>query len=137
MIGGVCGGLGTFLNVDPILFRVLFLVALIIGGSGLLVYIILWIVLPEEAGPQFSTNHLNDEPMTEEQNSNTGFQSGETPKKPQKSDGNLYGGLILIALGAIFLIIRFVPRIDFGDLWPLILIVIGVILIAKSYQQPK
>jgi hypothetical protein len=61
----------------------------------------------------------------------------EEKKKPQKNDGNLWGGLILITLGAIFLIDRFVPRIDFGDLWPLILIVVGVILISKSYQPKK
>jgi len=60
-----------------------------------------------------------------------------SPKKPQKNDGNLWGGLILITLGAIFLIDRFVPRIDFGDLWPVILIVVGIILITKSYQHTK
>ena len=61
----------------------------------------------------------------------------EEQKKPQKNDGNLWGGLILITLGAIFLIDRFVPRIDFVDLWPLILIVVGVILITKNYQPKK
>lgn len=75
--------------------------------------------------------------MTDETKSNeTNFQA-EPTKKPQKNDGNLWGGLILITLGAIFLIDRFVPRIDFGDLWPLILIVVGVILITKSYQHTK
>ena len=57
--------------------------------------------------------------------------------KKQKNDGNLWGGMILITLGALFLIDRFVPRIDFGDLWPLILIVIGVVLIMRNYQKPN
>ena len=56
--------------------------------------------------------------------------------KKQKNDGNLWGGMILMTLGALFLIDRFVPRIDFGDLWPLILIVIGVVLIMRNYQKP-
>ena len=59
-----------------------------------------------------------------------------TDKKQERGDGNLWGGVILIALGAIFLIDRFVPRIDFGDLWPVILIAVGAILITKAYQKP-
>ncbi len=76
---------------------------------------------------------MNDEQNNTEQKTKPDFDS----KKPQKSDGNLWGGLILITLGGIFLIDRFVPRIDFGDLWPVILIVVGVILISKAYQNPK
>ncbi len=47
VIGGVCGGLGAYFNVDPIVFRVIFLVAFIVYGSSLLPYIILWIVMPK------------------------------------------------------------------------------------------
>lgn len=137
MIAGVCGGLGEYLNVDAILFRVLFVLALIIGGSGLLVYIILWIVIPEGSGLKIKTENQNNEPMSETQNQPEGGFKQEGPAKPQKNDGNLWGGLILITLGGIFLIDRFVPRIDFGDLWPLILIVVGIILITKSYQQNR
>jgi len=143
VIGGVCGGLGEYLNTDPILFRVLFAVAFLVGGTGLLAYIILWIVIPIEEIPNISqrdsydksSNSINME--EENNNSETQPENMEQQKKQQKNDGNLWGGLILITLGAIFLIDRFVPRIDFGDLWPLILIVVGVILISKNYQQPK
>jgi phage shock protein C len=48
VIAGVCGGLGNYLNTDPLVFRILFVVAFLVGGSGLLVYIILWIAIPEE-----------------------------------------------------------------------------------------
>ena len=143
VIGGVCGGLGEYLNTDPILFRVLFAVAFLVGGTGLLAYIILWIVIPIEEIPNISqrdsydksSNSINME--EENNNSETQPENMEEQKKQQKNDGNLWGGLILITLGAIFLIDRFVPRIDFGDLWPLILIVVGVILISKNYQSPK
>lgn len=136
VIGGVCGGLGEYLNTDPILFRVLFAVAFLVGGTGLLAYIILWIVIPiEEIQKINSTNNTKME--EDNKNSEIHQESMEQQKKQQKNDGNLWGGLILITLGAIFLIDRFVPRIDFGDLWPLILIVVGVILISKNYQQPK
>jgi len=138
VIAGVCGGLGDYLNVDPILFRVLFVIGFLVGGSGLLVYIILWIALPLEIQPIKMNNNFNDKTMNDEQNNTEQKTKPEmNTQKPQKNDGNLWGGLILITLGGIFLIDRFVPRIDFGDLWPIILIVVGVILISKAYQHPK
>ncbi len=48
VIGGVCGGLGNYLNIDPVLLRVLWAVFFFIGGMGLLAYIIAWIIMPEE-----------------------------------------------------------------------------------------
>ncbi|UKN03074.1 PspC domain-containing protein [Paracrocinitomix mangrovi] len=46
-IGGVCAGLGWFFGLDPVLIRLAFVLLTILGGSGILVYIILWIVIPE------------------------------------------------------------------------------------------
>jgi phage shock protein C len=48
MIAGVCGGLASYFNIDPVIVRVIAVVALIAGLGGLLAYIILWIVVPEE-----------------------------------------------------------------------------------------
>jgi phage shock protein C len=47
VIGGVCGGLGTYMNIDPVLIRVVWAV-LIFSGIGALVYLISWIIIPEE-----------------------------------------------------------------------------------------
>ncbi|MFA7401121.1 MAG: DNA-binding transcriptional activator PspC [Bacteroidetes bacterium ADurb.Bin234] len=46
-VAGVCGGLGAYFNVDPTIVRILFICLLIFGGSGLLLYLIFWIVSPE------------------------------------------------------------------------------------------
>ena len=48
MISGVCGGLGEYLNIDPTVVRLLFALSLLIGGTGLLVYVVMLIVVPEE-----------------------------------------------------------------------------------------
>ncbi len=48
ILGGVCGGLGEYFNIDPSLVRLLWVFVFLMGGSGLLIYIIFWIVLPEE-----------------------------------------------------------------------------------------
>ena len=47
VIGGVCSGLGEYWNVDPVLLRVLFLLVFLTAGFGLLIYLILWLVIPE------------------------------------------------------------------------------------------
>ena len=46
-IAGVCGGLGEFLDIDPVFFRALFVVLAFIAGLGILLYIALWLVMPE------------------------------------------------------------------------------------------
>jgi phage shock protein PspC (stress-responsive transcriptional regulator) len=47
MIGGVCGGIAEYFNVDPTLVRLAFVLLAMFGGPGILLYIILWIVMPE------------------------------------------------------------------------------------------
>ena len=47
-IAGVCGGLGKYFDMDPVIFRAIFLFMLIAYGGGLLLYLILVILLPKE-----------------------------------------------------------------------------------------
>ena len=45
-IMGVCGGLGEWLEIDPVLVRVAFIVLALMGGLGILVYVVLWLLIP-------------------------------------------------------------------------------------------
>jgi phage shock protein PspC (stress-responsive transcriptional regulator) len=47
VIGGVCGGMGAYMNVDPVIFRIIFVIIFFGFGVGLLIYLVLWIVIPE------------------------------------------------------------------------------------------
>jgi len=47
MIAGVCGGLAEYFNVDATLMRVLFLLLAVFGGSGIVIYIVMWIIVPD------------------------------------------------------------------------------------------
>ncbi len=47
VIGGVCSGMGAYWNIDPVILRVIFIALILAGGVGFLVYLILYIVLPE------------------------------------------------------------------------------------------
>ncbi|MCE5253497.1 MAG: PspC domain-containing protein [Actinomycetia bacterium] len=48
MIGGVCGGLGEYFNIDPTIVRVLWVVVTLVGGAAILAYLILWVIVPLE-----------------------------------------------------------------------------------------
>lgn len=48
MVCGVCAGIGNYFNIDPTLIRLVWVLASVVGGSGLLVYIIAAIIIPEE-----------------------------------------------------------------------------------------
>jgi len=61
--GGVCSGLGVYFSVDPMLFRILFIVLIFMFFSGGLIYLILWIVLPE-AKTTAEKLEMRGEPVT-------------------------------------------------------------------------
>jgi phage shock protein C len=60
MIGGVCGGLASFFNIDPTIVRLIFVLLLLTGSAGFWIYVILLVVVPEE--PQGSSNVIDAEP---------------------------------------------------------------------------
>jgi phage shock protein C len=47
-IAGVCGGLAEYFNLDATLLRVLFIVLAVLGGSGIVLYLAMWIIVPRE-----------------------------------------------------------------------------------------
>lgn len=134
MIGGVCGGLGEYFDIDPVIIRILFVVAVIFGGGGILAYIILWIVIPQKpyTVPKFeneSESKIENGTEPEVKSENT-FREFVVQKR--NINKNTLGGVLLIMLGLLFLIDNFIPQIRFRDLWPLILIVIGISIILKA-----
>ena len=125
MIGGVCAGLAHYFGLNRTVVRLLFLIGIPLPGfPALLIYGILWIAMPKQpfgasvnqltvySNPVFSMNPYN-------------------PNQPASPDRSLIGGAVLILLGVLFLIDRYFD-IDFGDLWPFILIAIGLWLIFRD-----
>jgi len=49
VIFGICGGLAVYFNIDPIIVRVLFVISVLCGGAGVIAYLIMLLVVPEEA----------------------------------------------------------------------------------------
>jgi len=62
MIGGVCGGLGEHFKIDPTLVRLAFALLFFLGGHGLLLYIILWVIMPAAINPEIVDVRPRDPP---------------------------------------------------------------------------
>ncbi len=137
MLGGVCGGLAEYFSIDPVLVRLIFVLAVIFGGSGILAYIILWIIIPQKPFiiTPFNTNPTSgsSQPSDEEKKSeNTEFNMSSLNLHKTQSNRSIYAGAFLILLGGIFLLDNFVPHFHFGDFWPLILIGLGFAIILNA-----
>ena len=130
-IGGVCAGLADYFNIDVTLVRALFLVALFGFGSGVLLYIILWAVIPERK------DYIYSEPVDYTVNEEGKAEPNRRPFKIKKENESVIGGLILITLGVIFLADEFVPWFDFGKLWPLILVAVGAGVLWNQSRKNK
>ena len=123
MLGGVAAGLAHYFNTDRTLIRVLFVAGFFLPHvPSLIIYIILWIVLPERVSGYYSS--LKTEPLT----------NLYTTMNTNERNGNLVGGAILVGIGFLFLLDRWFD-INFGDMWPLILIGIGAWLIVKDRNR--
>lgn len=121
VIGGVCSGLGDYLDIDPVVFRVLFAILFFVGGSSLVIYAILWIALPEKQG--YDTR-CNESFNTCEENSVYSSQG-----MSRNRHGGFVAGIILILAGLLFLLGNLIPRLNWHTYWPVLLIALGLILI--------
>ncbi len=122
VIGGVCAGLANYFDIDATLLRLLFAFMILFAGTGFWLYIILWIVMP--AGVDLQPNAETVDAFME-----------NAPQNPQVNKGSLVVGLILIGLGALGLIHRFVPAFNWQMVWPIILIVLGLVLIIPKDKK--
>jgi len=120
VIGGVSGGLADYLNIDPVVIRILFVLLFLFGGSGLLVYVILWIVIPAEPLGFKVAGDQNKDAVTEEP---------EPTEKSRRTNTSMVAGVLLIAFGLLFLASQLIPHYNIVDFWPLLLILAGVLLI--------
>ena len=138
MIAGVCTGLAEYFDIDVTWIRIAFVVAVVLGASGILAYIVLWIAVPKRPYlPNYSQFNV-DYKVTEPKNiPNPAFSS----KKKGNGNGRLIAGSIFIFFGTFFLLNEFnlIPYwVDFQNLWPVILIVIGLYTLAKArIKEPR
>lgn len=137
MILGVCGGIAEYFKVDPVIVRLAFVVLILLDGVGIWLYIILAIIMPEAEQadlPQKDIIEKNIEGMTEQVKGAIERMDDEDEKPAQKkSENTTWLGVILILLGAYFLLnsFHFLSWVRSDLFWALLLILIGIGLLFK------
>ena len=58
MIGGVCGGIAEYFSIDSTIVRLIFVLIVVYGGTGLVLYVILWIVMPTQSSAGLSSEEV-------------------------------------------------------------------------------
>jgi phage shock protein C len=182
VIGGVAGGVAEYLDVDPSIVRIVWAVlAIVTGGIFFVLYIVMWIVVPEGAPgpvgpyqpgpgalpgwtPPGGTPVMPPAPPTEGSvaDETVATDAGAAAAAPapgttegtpgwaaysppaagyaahprrRGSGGAMVFGVVLVLLGAWFLIDEYVPGIDSDLLWPIALVILGVALLFVAMRR--
>jgi phage shock protein PspC (stress-responsive transcriptional regulator) len=134
VISGVAGGVAEYFDIDPSIVRIAWvLLALITGGVFLILYGVMWLVVPVS----YSSTPGTAASATEGQ-APPGSQEAPPPGPPRGSgSAGLVFGLIFVGLGLYFLAREYLPAFNIDRLWPLGLVALGVfLLIAAMRQRP-
>jgi len=115
IIGGVCSGIAESLDLDPVWVRLFALLLIFANGIGVLLYIALWIIMP------VSSSKIK-----------TVKGSYKTAKGSYDNTSSI--GLVLIIVGILFFANTMLNWFSFRLLWPIILIVVGVLLLISREQ---
>lgn len=150
ILGGVAAGLATYLNTDPALVRIAWAILVpLTGGAAFLAYIVAWIVVPEEPARTArvvdpvvgsgadGTVLPEDEPppyAAAAGEPTEGAARTETEPAPPRGDSRagLIVGIGLVLLGVWFLVREYLPPIDWGLIWPVVLIGIGGLILVTT-----
>ena len=112
VIAGVCGGIGRYLGVDPVLLRIAFIVLALANGLGVIAYVVAWVAIPEERPGQ---------PLA-------------AAPEPRRETGRLVLGGSLVVLGLVLLVDRLAPNLD-ELFWPVAVVAVGVAVMLVGLRR--
>ena len=166
VVAGVSSGIADYMQVDVTIIRLLFVLSTIfLFGTGILVYLVMWIVVPVNHNPAARFSKFNDyfkgqnpadfngpnayvQPDVTDKTANQPFNNGQpwnaAPQdfkaypKTNNDTGRTVGGLFLLVIGLYFLMNEFniIPYwFRLGKLWPLVFVAIGLSFIMKSKRK--
>ena len=118
VFAGVCGGLGEYFNIDPVIVRIIWvLVAFMPGGPGFLAYLICALIIPEDDGIIYQDEDTN-----------------------MKDNTAIFIGIAMIIVGGITLSKNIWPGFshmlrNIGRYWPILFIVFGIYIIINQINE--
>jgi len=138
ILGGVCAGLGDYLNIDPVFVRLFFIVLTVIDGIGFWIYILLWLLMPASAADEshFEMNQFGERARQ------MGSEFSEAVSKPNP-DVKKYLGAGLILMGLFFFFEKIIQQFDLGwfswfnqdILQAVLLLAAGIVLLVRAVKE--
>ncbi len=166
VLGGVAGGVADYFDLDPALVRVAWAILILAsGGIFLLLYLVMWFVVPEAPSgfaynqwpsapapggePMSSTMDPSERPAGAEGADPAGTPPGSPPPPPpsiaqewaghraerrrhRSGGGGIVVGSLLILIGAWFLARDWIPWLRTAELWPILLVLLGIVLLVGA-----
>ncbi len=140
VLGGVASGFGRYLDVDPVLARLGFVLLAFVNGLGILFYLACWLLMPRAvavapgetaASPSAGTGF---DTLRE---AGTQLAAGVRQGVPDPAAAQLAIGSLLVVIGALLLLhnlgwLHWPHWMRFDTLWPLLLVALGIGLVLKS-----
>lgn len=117
VFSGVCGGIGEYFEVDPVLVRVVTVILTLATGVAFFAYIAAWIIIPLREGQVAPDTQAT------------------TSTSHDTSWRKYLPGLILIGIGALLLIRESFYWFDWSEFWPVILILAGLMLVFRRNKK--
>lgn len=131
IFAGICGGLGDYFGIDSTLFRILFVLLMLGGGAGIILYIVLWILIPEEGegGVSSETIHKNIDDIK-----NRAHELRMEIRKGRAQRHHNSWAIIIVIVGfwLLFSNLGLIPNLRSDLIWPVIIIAIGVALLLRG-----
>lgn len=141
-VAGVCAGLAEYFETDVTWIRIAFVLAVLAGFSGVLAYIILWIVVPAKPYTpnygQFNADYRVYENAAPGGPVNDPTFSHIPYPKKKKGNGGAIVGVVFVIFGAFFMLDEFdiVPYwFEFHKLWPLVFIIPGLMMLSNANKK--
>ncbi|MBI3749052.1 MAG: PspC domain-containing protein [Chloroflexi bacterium] len=143
MLAGVAAGVAETLDADPSLVRIVWaLLAILSGGVAVLVYIVMAIVVPETPIEPWRPNVPapglpSTRTRSEWRAASRAARRARRQQGPGSGEAGLVFGVVLILVGALFLVREAIPWFDFHLWWPIGIIGLGVLLLVAAMRPRR
>lgn len=131
-LAGVAGGFGEYLNIDPTIVRIIFILLTFLHGIGALLYLICLIIVPKEPlplGPKNKNDSTGTDDTVRSNKPANDYEAQELEKRSSTS------GWVLVSIGVLFFLVNVIPSFTFFDALPLLVIALGVWLLMRAVQH--
>lgn len=120
VLGGVCGGIGEYFDIDPTIVRIIWFLS-IFTGIGIIAYLVCWLIIPLKSYSSYSS-----------------YSDDSTPAQGSSFDkerSTRILGISLILIGIVFMMDKFFRWFDLDIMIPLIIILIGAFILLRARRD--